>query len=78
LTSLAFAHNRAEGLADKGRVWRRGPGRLRGDTGGTVSVEYTVLLVLVAIGVSAAIVAIGMPLVSRYQFMKLLIGLPLP
>lgn len=41
-------------------------------------VEYTLLLVLVAIGASAAIYAIGMPLVERYQFMKLLIGLPLP
>ncbi len=41
-------------------------------------VEYTVLLVAVAIGISASIYAIGVPLVERYQFMKLLIGLPLP
>lgn len=41
-------------------------------------VEYTVLLVLVAVGASAAIYAIGLPLVERYQFMKLLIGLSLP
>jgi Flp pilus assembly pilin Flp len=52
--------------------------KLQANTEGSVMVEYTVLLVLVAIGVSAAIYAIGMPLVQRYQFMKLLIGLPLP
>ena len=41
-------------------------------------VEYTTLLVLVAVGASAAIYAIGVPLIQRYQLMKLLIGLPLP
>ena len=41
-------------------------------------VEYTVLLVLVAASASAAIYAIGMPLVERYHCMKLLLGLPLP
>jgi hypothetical protein len=41
-------------------------------------VEYTVLLVMVAVSASAAIYAIGMPLVERYHFMKLLLSLPLP
>lgn len=48
------------------------------DTTGTATVEYTVLMVCVTIGAAAAIYAIGMPLVERYRFMKLLIGLPLP
>tara|TARA_R110002096_G_scaffold16898_1_gene57598 strand:- start:39132 stop:39239 length:108 start_codon:yes stop_codon:yes gene_type:complete len=35
-------------------------------------------MALIAVGASAAIYAIGVPLVARYQFMKMLIGLPLP
>lgn len=41
-------------------------------------VEYTVLLVVVAVGASAAIYAIGTSLVARYELMKLFIGLPFP
>jgi hypothetical protein len=52
--------------------------KLQTNTEGSVMVEYTVLLVAAAIGISASIYAIGVPLVERYQFMKLLIGLPLP
>lgn len=63
---------------DKGRVCKGSIGKLRGDSAGTVVVEYTVLMALVAVTASAAIFAIGMPLVSRYQLMKLLIALPLP
>jgi len=37
-----------------------------------------VLVALVAVGASAAIYAIGAPLVARYEFMKMLIGLPFP
>lgn len=64
--------------ADKGGVCKRSIRELQGDSAGTVFVEYTILLVLVGVVASAAIFAIGMPLVSRYQFMKLLIALPLP
>lgn len=52
--------------------------KLQANTEGSVMVEYTVLLVFVALGASAAIYAIGMPMIERYQFMKILIGLPLP
>ncbi|MCP4444070.1 MAG: hypothetical protein GY811_01830 [Myxococcales bacterium] len=52
--------------------------KLQADTAGSVLVEYTVLMALVAVGASAAIYAIGVPLVARYQLMKMLIGLPLP
>lgn len=41
-------------------------------------VEYTILMALVAVGVSTAIYAIGPSLVARYQLMKILVGLPLP
>lgn len=57
---------------------KRTPEKLRSHTAGSITVEYTVLMVLVAVSCSAAIYAIGMPLVERYRFMKLLIALPLP
>lgn len=63
---------------DKGGVRKGSIRKLQADTEGTASVEYTVLMVTIAVSASAAIFAIGMPLVSRYQLMKLLIGLPLP
>jgi len=66
------------GTSDKCGVCNRTQRKLQANTEGSVMVEYTVLLVLIAIGASAAIYAIGMPLVERYQLMKLLIGLPLP
>jgi Flp pilus assembly pilin Flp len=56
----------------------RTQGKLQANTEGSVMVEYTVLLVMVAVSASAAIYAIGMPLVERYHFMKLLLSLPLP
>jgi|TARA_R110000868_G_scaffold384400_1_gene651858 Flp pilus assembly pilin Flp len=63
---------------DKAGVCSRTQRKLQADTAGSVLVEYTVLMALVAVGASAAIYAIGLPLVARYQFMKMLIGLPLP
>lgn len=59
-------------------MWSRSLRELQSHTGGSVLVEYTVLMALVAVGASAAIFALGVPLVARYQFMKMLIGLPLP
>ncbi len=63
---------------DKCGVCSRTQRKLQADTAGSVLVEYTVLMALIAVGASAAIYAIGVPLVARYQFMKMLIGLPLP
>jgi Flp pilus assembly pilin Flp len=63
---------------DKCGVCSRTQRKLQADTAGSVLVEYTVLMSLVAVGASAAIYAIGVPLVARYQLMKVLIGLPLP
>lgn len=63
---------------DKCGVCSRTQRKLQADSSGSVLVEYTVLMALVAVGASAAIYAIGVPLVARYQFMKVLIGLPLP
>ncbi len=61
-----------------GGVRSRNPETLKADTTGSVMVEYTVLLAVLAVGASAAIYAIGGSLVARYHLMKVLIGLPFP
>lgn len=48
----------------KDALERSAAGSLGADTRGSVTVEYTVLLVLVALGAAAALVAIG-PLLAR-------------
>ncbi len=63
---------------DKCGVCSRSLQKLQTDTAGSVMVEYTVLVALIAVGAAAAIYAIGPSLVARYQFMKMLIGLPFP
>ncbi len=63
---------------DKCGVCSRNLQKLQADTAGSVMVEYTVLVALIAVGAAATIFAIGPSLVGRYQFMKMLIGLPFP
>lgn len=63
---------------DKCGVCSQSLQKLQADTAGSVMVEYTVLVALIAVGAAAAIYAIGPSLVARYQFMKMLIGLPFP
>lgn len=69
--------NRRRSGAIRGLVKERAQACLQ-DTTGSVMVEYTILLVAVAMSSIAAIASIGPPLVSRYQFMKMLIALPIP
>ncbi len=45
---------------------------------GSVTVEYTVLLVLVAVGCCAAVQGVGQWLVRGHQFTELWLSLPLP
>jgi Flp pilus assembly pilin Flp len=48
------------------------------DDRGSVSVEYTVLLCLVALGCAAAVVALGPALVSTYELRLTLLLMPFP
>lgn len=63
------------------QVGRIAQGHLRGllrDEAGAVTVEYTTVLVLVALGVAAALVAAAIPLIESYRFAQLVLSLPLP
>lgn len=51
---------------------------LPSDARGTVTVEYTVLLVLVAMTCVAAMVAIGAPLVRMFETYQTWLLLPFP
>lgn len=61
-------------------VRRRGPTSLRlgRDERGSVSVEYAVLLCVVAIGCAFAVAALGEPLVAAYEGRVTLLLLPFP
>jgi len=48
------------------------------DTRGTIMVEYAVLLTLVAVGVSMATVALGVPLMRMYLSQRTWLLLPYP
>jgi len=45
---------------------------------GTVTVEYVVLLTTVAIGLTIAVVGLGVPLVRLYLSQTAILGLPFP
>lgn len=48
------------------------------DEGGAVYVEYIVLVLLVAVGFSAAVMALGVPLLQSFRMTQLFLGLPIP
>ena len=48
------------------------------DDRGVASVEYLVVLTLVALVGSAAVLALGIPLVRAFRFAQLFIALPFP
>lgn len=47
-------------------------------TGGAATVEYVIVLVLVAMVLSVAIYLAGVPLVRAFEFARLLIASPIP
>lgn len=53
-------------------LWRRSRQR------GVVTVEYVVLLSTVAVGLTLAVIALGVPLVRMYLEQTALLGLPFP
>jgi Flp pilus assembly pilin Flp len=48
------------------------------DNRGSIMVEYTVLLTLVAIGLALAMVSLGVPLVQMYLNQRTVLLLPVP
>ena len=48
------------------------------DTGGAVYVEYIVLTLLVAVGFSAAVIAIGVPLLESFRMTQIFLAVPFP
>lgn len=56
---------------------RRDDGLLR-DTDGVAYTEYIVLTVSVSVGVSAALAALGVPLLNLFHYVNLMILLPIP
>ena len=55
-------------------LWRSGAH----DDRGAIMIEYTVILVLVALGLVAAMIAIGVPLVGMYLTCRTWLLLPFP
>jgi Flp pilus assembly pilin Flp len=53
------------------------PGLLR-DEGGAVYVEYIVLTLFVGIGFSAAVMAIGVPMLEMFRMTQVFLAAPLP
>lgn len=53
-------------------TWRT----LARDCGGTVAVEYLILVAFVGLVVAAGIIFIGFPLLHQYRFMQLVIATP--
>lgn len=53
-------------------------GRARVRERGTVTVEYVVLLSTVAIGLTLAVIALGVPLVRTYLEQTAILALPFP
>jgi hypothetical protein len=51
---------------------------LLADTRGVVFLEYIALVATVAIVVSAAIVALGVPLLRQFRFAEAVLALPFP
>lgn len=51
---------------------------LLADEGGAVYVEHIVLTLLVAIGFSAAVIAIGVPMLESFRMTQIFLALPLP
>ena len=55
---------------------RHDSARLASDTGGTVAVEYLILVAFVGLVVAAGIIFLGFPLLHQYRFMQLVIASP--
>jgi Flp pilus assembly pilin Flp len=53
-------------------------GRLIRETGGAVAVEYTMLLIFVAMPLAAALMAGGVVMLNEYRMARDLILLPVP
>jgi len=51
---------------------------LLGDEEGAIYVEYIVLTLLIAVGVSAALLAIGLPMVESFRTTRLFLAMPIP
>lgn len=51
---------------------------LAGDSRGTTTVEYAVVLVLVTVGGALAVGALGVALIERFRLIQVLIGMPIP
>ncbi len=51
---------------------------LRDDTTGAIFVEYLTLASMVTIGGAAAVVSLGTPLLNLYDYVELVILLPIP
>jgi Flp pilus assembly pilin Flp len=82
---LSFAGRRCFGERDRQRVaWLdrrvavKSKTALSGDARGSVMVEYTVLLVLVAMTCAAAMVTLGAPLVRMFATYQTWLLLPFP
>ncbi len=54
------------------------PPRLLRDEDGAVYVEYIVLTLFVGIGFSAAVMAIGIPLLESFRMTQIFLAVPIP
>jgi Flp pilus assembly pilin Flp len=63
-------------MPPRSRVWPSPC--LKADSRGTVTVEYALLLALVAIGAAAALVSLGVPLIQLFVAQRAVLLLPIP
>lgn len=73
--SLGATTQRVEGgVAARGK----GVAELAREKRGVVFVEYVALLLLVTIGGAAAVVTLGVPLVTLFRYVQAIVALPVP
>jgi hypothetical protein len=48
------------------------------ETSGAIYVEYIMVTIMVSIGGSAAVVALGLPLLALYRYVNMMVLLPIP
>lgn len=74
--STGLEHERSPSPARRrSRCARQG---LLRDEDGAVYVEYIVLTILVAVGVSGAVIAVGVPLLEAFRMTQVFLGAPIP